>query len=47
MPSIKAFFTNMSASMPLRKELYLMFRNDSTKLVKRQSCCGHPGKPEC
>jgi len=44
MPSIKAFFTNMSAPMPLHKKLYLVFRNNSIKIIKRQSCCGHPGE---
>ncbi len=41
MPSMKAFFTNMSAPMPLRRKLYLAFRNNFTKIRKRQSCCGH------
>jgi hypothetical protein len=47
MPSIKAAFTNMSVNMPLYKKLYLVFRNNLIKLVKRQSCCGHHGEPGC
>ena len=34
----------MSAPMPLHKKLYLIFRNNAIKVIKRQSCCGHPGE---
>jgi len=47
MPFMRAFFTNMSARMPLRRKLYLVFRNNMIKLIKHQSCCGHPGEPGC
>jgi hypothetical protein len=47
MPSLKAFFTNMSVKMPFYKKLYLVFRNNMTKIIKRQSCCGHLGEPGC
>jgi predicted DCC family thiol-disulfide oxidoreductase YuxK len=47
MPSAKAFFTNMRAPMPLRRKLYLVVRNNLTKMRKRQDCCGHPGEPGC
>ena len=47
MPGTKAFLTNMSVPMPLRRKLYLLFRNSFTKLWKRQSCCGHFGEPGC
>ncbi|MDH5695917.1 MAG: hypothetical protein OEZ00_04850 [Dehalococcoidia bacterium] len=47
MPSLKAFFTNMSAPLPLRRKLYLAFRNNFIKIWKRQNCCGHPGEPGC
>jgi len=47
MPSLRAFFTNMSAPIPLRRKLYLVFRNNLIKILKRQSCCGHPGEPGC
>ena len=47
MPSMRAFFTNMSAPMPLRRKLYLAFRNNFIKIRKRQSCCGHLGEPGC
>jgi hypothetical protein len=43
----KAYFTNMSAPMPMRRKLYLVFRNSLIRIVKRQSCCGHPGEPGC
>jgi len=47
MPDLPAFFTNMSAPMPLYLKLYLVFRNNFIKLWKRQGCCGHPGEPGC
>jgi predicted DCC family thiol-disulfide oxidoreductase YuxK len=47
MPSMRAFFTNMSAPMPLRRKVYLAFRNNFIKIWKRQSCCGHYGEPGC
>jgi hypothetical protein len=47
MPALQAFFTNMSVKMPLHKKLYLVFRNNMIKIVKRQSCCGHHGEPGC
>ncbi|ADJ26490.1 conserved hypothetical protein [Dehalogenimonas lykanthroporepellens BL-DC-9] len=47
MPSLKAFFTNMSVPMPWYRKIYLVFRNNGIKLVKRQSCCGHHGEPGC
>ncbi len=42
-----AFLTNMSVHMPLHRKIYLLMRNVSIKVVKRQSCCGHPGEPGC
>ncbi len=47
MPSPREFFTNMSAPMPLRRKLYLVFRNNTAKIVRRQSCCGRHGQPGC
>ena len=47
MPSLRAFFTNMSAPMPLTTKLRLLLRNSLTKLTHRRSCCGHPGEPGC
>jgi len=47
MPSLKAFFTNMSVPMPLHRKLHLLFRNSMTKIIRRQDCCGHPGEPGC
>ncbi|RLC92624.1 MAG: hypothetical protein DRI39_08025 [Chloroflexi bacterium] len=46
-PSPKAFFTNMSIPMPLHRKLYLLLRNNSVKIWKRQPCCGHRGQPGC
>ncbi|MFC1944277.1 hypothetical protein ACFLX5_02105 [Chloroflexota bacterium] len=47
MPSPRSFFTNMSTPMPLRRKLYLVFRNSLVKIWKRQGCCGHHGEPGC
>jgi hypothetical protein len=47
MPTLQAFLINMSVRMPLHKKFYLVFRNTIIKIVKRQSCCGHPGEPGC
>ncbi|HUV45214.1 MAG TPA: hypothetical protein VMW13_10355 [Dehalococcoidales bacterium] len=47
MSRLNAFFTNMSAPMPLHRKLYLLLRNSLIKAWKRQSCCGHPGEPGC
>jgi hypothetical protein len=47
MPTLRAFFTNMSVKMPLHKKFYLVLRNNTIKIVKGQSCCGHHGEPGC
>jgi hypothetical protein len=46
-PGLKAFFNNMSAPLPLHRKAYLVLRNNSIKVLKRQRCCGHPGEPGC
>jgi len=47
MPRLEDIFTNMSVPMPLHRKLYLIFRNNMIKIMKGQSCCGHPGEPGC
>ncbi|MBN2074757.1 MAG: hypothetical protein JW762_04325 [Dehalococcoidales bacterium] len=47
MSIIQNIFTNMAVPMPLHRKLYLVFRNNMIKIVKRQRCCGHPGEPGC
>ena len=44
---MNAFFTNWSQPMPLYRKFLLMFRNMGIRIVKRQTCCGHPGEPGC
>jgi hypothetical protein len=46
-PSIRDFFTNLSGPLPLREKLSLLIRNNATKILKQQDCCGHPGEPGC
>jgi len=45
--SIRVAFTNMKVKMPLRRKLYLLFRNNWIKIRTRQDCCGHLGEPGC
>ncbi|GEM_PF-369162 len=47
MPTVRAFFTNMSVSMPAGRKLKLVLRNQSIKIFRRRNCCGHPGEPGC
>jgi hypothetical protein len=47
MPSLRAFWTNLSVPMPRHRKLYLVLRNNFIKITKRQRCCGHPGEPGC
>lgn len=47
MPSFKIALSNLSVPMPFHRKLYLLLRNNLIKLVKLQSCCGHPGEPGC
>jgi len=46
-PSIRVVFTNMKVKVPLRRKLYLLFRNNWIKIRTRQNCCGHLGEPGC
>jgi len=46
-PSIRVAFTNMKVKMPLRRKIYLLFRNNWIKIRTRQNCCGHLGEPGC
>ncbi|MBI4330389.1 MAG: hypothetical protein HY673_03805 [Chloroflexi bacterium] len=47
MPSLKAFFKNLSAPAPIAKKLRLALGNTAIKIARRQSCCGHFGEPGC
>ncbi len=47
MPSLKAFFTNMSAPVPWPKKIWLVIRNSAIKIGRRRNCCGHHGEPGC
>ncbi len=41
------YLTNLSAPMPLERKVVTLTRNMWARLVRRQSCCGHPGEPGC
>ena len=47
MPDRSAFLNNLHVPMPWYRKVYLVLRNNGIKIVKRQSCCGHPGEPGC
>ena len=44
MPTLKDFFTNMSAPMPLYKKLYLVFRNNLIKVVREAELLRSSGR---
>jgi hypothetical protein len=46
-PSWRNVLTNMDAPMPWPRKLYLLGRNASLRLLRRSTCCGHPGQPGC
>lgn len=46
-PDARAFLTNLQAPMPLRRKIWLLFRNNMKKMITMSSCCGHPGEPGC
>ena len=45
MPTLQAFFTNMSVKLPLHKNIYIILRYSLMKMSKRKSCCVPPGEP--
>lgn len=46
-PSAKAVIANLKVQMPISKKILLFIRNNLIKIIKLQSCCGHPGEPGC
>ncbi|MCX5888293.1 MAG: hypothetical protein NTY36_02440 [Deltaproteobacteria bacterium] len=46
-PSARAFWTNLSGPRPRPEKIRLLLRNNWLKLVRIESCCGHPGEPGC
>jgi len=46
-PSAKAVIANLKVQMPLGKKIRLFIKNNLIKIIKLQSCCGHPGEPGC
>ncbi len=45
--SYRNFLTNMDQPLPLPRKVYLLARNLSIRVIKRQNCCGHDGEPGC
>ncbi|HJX30764.1 MAG TPA: hypothetical protein VJ624_02820 [Thermodesulfobacteriota bacterium] len=46
-PSLSDFFTNMNQPMPWPEKLAMLSRNLWRRVILRQNCCGHDGKPGC
>ena len=46
-PNVKAVISNLKVQMPLGKKIHLFIKNNLIKIIKLQSCCGHPGEPGC
>lgn len=46
-PDARKFVSNLSGPMPLRRKIYLFFRNNAEKIRKGKKCCGHAGQPGC
>ena len=42
-----SFLTNLEGPLPWPVKLRLLVRNLALRVIKRQSCCGHPGEPGC
>ncbi|HEX9076193.1 MAG TPA: hypothetical protein VF932_10460 [Anaerolineae bacterium] len=43
----RQFLTNLDAPYPLPTKIKLLVRNLSLRLLRLQTCCGHPGEPGC
>ena len=46
-PSPQAVMANLRLPMSVGRKMRLLVRNYWTRLVRRQTCCGHPGEPGC
>ncbi len=46
-PTMGDFFANLLTPLPTAEKIRLFIKNNLIKLIKRQSCCGHPGEPGC
>lgn len=44
---LQTAFINWNQPLPLPIKLTKFVRNQGRKLLKRQTCCGHPGEPGC
>jgi hypothetical protein len=46
-PSLSASWQNLRQPGALGWKLRRLLANTASKVVHRQSCCGHPGEPGC
>ena len=47
MPSAKEFLANLAAPIPWPTRARLVLKNNLTKIIRRQGCCGNLGEPGC
>jgi hypothetical protein len=46
-PSLRDVLSNLSIPMRPSTKVFLLFRNNLTKILHRKTCCGHQGEPGC
>ena len=46
-PNLKDVLNNLRQPMPVSRKILSLFKNNMLKVVRRQTCCGHPGQPGC
>jgi uncharacterized membrane protein YeiB len=46
-PSLSAVWANLRQPGPLEWKVRRVLANTRTKILRRQTCCGHPGEPGC
>jgi hypothetical protein len=47
MASLRDFFTNLQADMPLTRKAQRLLANNWIKLSRMRDCCGNHGEPGC
>jgi hypothetical protein len=46
-PNLKAALENIRKPMHFGRKIHLFIRNNASKIIHFQNCCGHPGEPGC
>ena len=45
--TLRNFAVNWQKPIPFPTKLKMLIRNETIKVLKRQTCCGHHGEPGC